>query len=230
MNSLLNKLSFSVFSLLCFSALHADNAQKAPQQSPSSQPSSTAPKIFDPNGLKDDCHIWIDADLLFWQSNMGQLNLGTTSRSATSLDHAVVENLDFKWDWGFRLGAGYKLPHDHWDIFLNYTFLDAFAEKKKHAPTGGALFPTWIVPFGLPDGYFTVVGEARWSAHLNIADAELGRTCFVSKWLSIRPFMGVRTAFIGQKMRVKYQGEQQFQWEILISLISATVSGVWGLD
>jgi hypothetical protein len=42
--------------------------------------------------------------------------------------------------------------------------------------------------------------------NLNMGDIELGRNCFVGKWLTIRPFMGVRGLVIDQDYHVTYKG------------------------
>ncbi len=47
---------------------------------------------------------------------------------------------------------------------------------------------------------------AHWRLRLNLLDGELGREFFVSRHLTLRPFMGVRGAWIKQKLDANYEG------------------------
>ncbi|MGE0671232.1 MAG: Lpg1974 family pore-forming outer membrane protein, partial [Parachlamydiales bacterium] len=46
--------------------------------------------------------------------------------------------------------------------------------------------------------------SGHWKLHYNILDFELSRQFYVGKWLSIRPKMGLRAAWINQHFNVKY--------------------------
>ncbi len=163
--------------------------------------------MFNPNDVKNSNDLWVDGEVLFWQSNIGSMDYGITSDSSTSIIDGRVKNLDFDWDWGFRLGLGYKLPHDKWDVFVNYTYVHADA----HGRAGGSddvVFPVWATSFGADpvEPFFANSARAHWHMNLNMGDVELGRTCSVSKWLTIRPFVGVRGLVIDQDYTVKYKG------------------------
>ncbi|MGE0671260.1 MAG: Lpg1974 family pore-forming outer membrane protein [Parachlamydiales bacterium] len=198
-------------------ALAVTDAPIADAASPA-QPSSSGQQVngqqighrmFDPHGLKNSCNFWVEGEVLYWQSSMDDLDFAIKSHSTTSISHGHVEELDFDWDWGFRLGLGYKIPHDKWDLFLNYTHVHAHAHGSAHRENG-AIFPQWMAPFAVtvPAGQtlYATRAHAHWSANVNIADIELGRNCFAGKWLSIRPFMGVRALFIDQDFHVNYKG------------------------
>ncbi len=160
-------------------------------------------KIFDPQGLECDKHFWLEGDLLYWQANEDGLSFAMESDSTTSIKNGQIIHPDFDWDWGFRLGLGYKIPHDKWDLFFNYTYIQSKADGSADAT---AVFPTMESSFGLPSGYYATKANFNWKSTVNVADLELGRNCFVSRWLSIRPFMGVRGALIDQTTTVWYQG------------------------
>lgn len=80
--------------------------------------------VFNPSAMPDS-HVWLDAEGLYWQSNMGSLSYG--------IEHGHVKQLDFDWDWGVRAGLGYKIPHDKWDLYAVYTHLIGNA----HGHAGG---------------------------------------------------------------------------------------------
>lgn len=176
----------------------------------SSQTQETAKKawpIFDPNALKNSCDLWLDGEVLYWKSNVGSFDYGTESESSTAIKDGHVKHPHFNWDWGFRLGLGYKMPHDKWDIFVNYTYVLGRA----HGHAGGSddvVFPSWASGFNFNGSgtFFADSAKARWHMALNMGDVELGRTCFAGKWLSIRPFVGVRGLVIDQEYHVEYKG------------------------
>jgi hypothetical protein len=161
--------------------------------------------MFDPQ-MPSSHGFWLDGELLCWQSNMGSLDYGIDSDSTTSIKNGHVKHPHFEWDWGFRLGLGYKLPHDKWDLFIDWTYVHGHAQG--HA--GGSddvVFPSWASPFGFTGGsFYANRAKAHWLMQLNMADIELGRNCFASKWLSIRPFVGVRGLAINQDYTVRYAG------------------------
>jgi Legionella pneumophila major outer membrane protein precursor len=163
--------------------------------------------MFNPNNLKNSCDLWLNGEMLFWKSNMGSMSYGTTSDSSTSIDDGRVKNLHFDWEFGFRLGLGYRLPHDKWDLFVNYTYVHG--KGQGHAGGSDAVvFPVFATNFGSTpiNPFFANSAKASWRMNLNMADIELGRTCNVGKWLTIRPFIGVRGLVIDQDYHIGYNG------------------------
>lgn len=192
-------ITISLAALAIHSCIFADET--------SQQPTVEKWPLFNPNNVKNSYDLWIDVEALCWKSNVGSLDYATTSESTTSIHNGHVKHPHFNWDWGVRAGLGYKLPHDKWDLFVNYTYVHGDA----HGHAGGSkdvVFPTWATNFfhrvkGL---FFANSAHAHWNMNLNMGDLELGRTCMVSKWLSIRPFLGVRGLVIDQDYHVSYKG------------------------
>ncbi|MES2123022.1 MAG: Lpg1974 family pore-forming outer membrane protein, partial [Chlamydiota bacterium] len=186
------------------------NGSSAKKPVAKANPNGLGPKMFDPNSLQNDCGLWLEGDLLFWQSNVGSLGYAVDSNSTTSISHGHVKDPHFEWDWGFKLGVGYKMPHDKWDLFVNYTYVHAHAQGSTHKENG-AVFPVWATSFGfVGPSFYATEAKAHWHANLNMADIELGRTCFAGRWLSMRPFIGVRGLVIDQDYDVKYSGGTAF--------------------
>jgi hypothetical protein len=186
-------------------------AQKAEHPLPPSStknPSKEKPSwpIFDPQAMPNSMGLWLDGEVLFWQSSVGSLDYGVESNSTTLIRHGHVKHPHFDWDWGFRLGAGYKVPYDRWDLFASYTFMRSHA----HGHTEGShiVFPSWAsgANFSGTGTFYASKAKAHWHLTLNMIDLELGRNCFAGQWLTIRPFMGVRGLFIDQDYNVEYQG------------------------
>ena len=170
-----------------------------------SQPHSAPPKLFDPASMPGG-KLWIEADVLVWQASEDSLEYATTSKAQDRVQDGHIKSPDFEWDGGFRLGLGIKLPYDGWDLLFNYTYVQGKASGKASAPTDGAVFPLWMAPFNLPTNFFVEQAKLHWRSLLNMADVELGRNCLVSQWVSLRPFMGVRAAWIDQNLHINYTG------------------------
>lgn len=175
-------------------------------QSEAATPHHQYSRMFDPNAMPNSHGLWLDGELLFWKSNIGSLAYGMDSDSTSFIKDGHVKHPHFEWDWGFRLGLGCKLPHDKWDLFIDYTYVHGQA----HGHAGGSddvVFPIWASAFGFTgDSFYANKAKASWKMNLNMADLELGRNCFASKWLSIRPFVGIRGLVIDQDYTVKYFG------------------------
>src|SRR3990167_6434395 len=62
------------------------------------------------------------AEPLYWKAKQAG-----TENWAQILDVNVpkgridILSVHCKWDWGFRAGIGYRIPHDFWDTQLSYT-------------------------------------------------------------------------------------------------------------
>lgn len=134
----------------------------------------------------------------------------------------IKENkLHFDWNGGLRVGFGYSFPCDGWDMSASWTYIAGKGNGKvsrdlseehhhdeclcnnKHT----RIFPAWMaVPFAVDSN------KARWKTNINLVDIEMGREFFVSKFVTLRPFTGVRLAQIDQKydLRAKVDRDSQF--------------------
>lgn len=171
-----------------------------------SPPPQIKDKLFDPEAVNQGKGVWLDGELLLWRASEDGLDYAIKSDSQTQIIDGHVKSPDFDWDWGLRLGLGIKLPHDQWDLFFGYTYIQGHGHGSVSAPTDGAVFPLMQAPFGLAANAFVDHAHASWNANVNIGDVELGRNCIVGRWLSIRPFFGVRGLTIDQDLHVDSKG------------------------
>lgn len=170
------------------------------------QPQPLSSQAFFDSHQVQGAHMWVDAEVLIWQSNMGGLAYGTSSLSSLQIEEGRAKRPHFAWDVGCRLGLGYKLPHDKWDVYLAYTHLNGNARGH----TGGSnrvVFPSWVPDFsGIVSPFYADTASGHWHLNLNKGDLDLGRNCFVSEWLSLRPFVGVSGLWVDQTYNVNYGG------------------------
>lgn len=157
--------------------------------------------------VKGGADLFIFGDLLYWNAHENGLSYAIVNEgSASNLSDAEVKNIHGKWNWGFRVGAGYNLPHDGWDVNLTWLRFTDNGRKRTHADEDEFIFPTLLHPADpIARGATAKKAHSRWNLNLNQLDLDLGREFFVSKWLTLRPHFGVRTDWIRQKLHGDYK-------------------------
>ncbi len=137
-------------------------------------------------------------DLLCWSAQEGGL--------AYVIEKEAIKNPLFENDLGFRIGLSYELPCRQWQIYLFFTHLHTKARGKE---AGEALVPLWAKS-DLLSGSFVEEAEMRWRLHLGIGDLECAKEWLASPRLLIRPYLGIRSAWIRQKDKILYRGGDLF--------------------
>ncbi len=101
----------------------------------------------------------------------------------------------FNFQPGFKVGAGFKFAHDGWDLYANYTWLNPAEVKASISDSKGDMV-------GPADPYFgtTTLSNAKntFKQSFNVLDLELGRQFFLSRFLTLRPYFGLKTTWITQ--------------------------------
>lgn len=179
--------------------------------------------------VRDGVDLFVQVSPFIWQAEQSGLDYAMKWNNSTPASNnsgsGRFKHPHFEWDWGFKLGAGFNTCHDGWDVFLQWT---RFHPDRSHASTGvtpfftttlGTAFPAAVVyPLLLPAS--TAMGSATgpitstfgpgsgasmsWKFRLDLLDLELGREFFVSKWLTLRPHAGLRSAWLHQRSTVHY--------------------------
>lgn len=128
-----------------------------------------------------------------------------------------LKSLHFNWDWGFRLRLGANLPHDSWDVYATWSRLYSSAHRTIHAGLDQFILPLYLnsqvdagtlfnvgPPTFVPAPRLALNATDKWNLHFNELDLELGRQFFVSKWLTVKPHVGFRAAWIHQRDKARY--------------------------
>ncbi len=148
--------------------------------------------------------LFIYGDLLIWQAHEANLPIAVKNKDMNfNLDNASGKNLEFDWDLGFRVGLGYNLPHDGWDLNLTWLRLHSEAHHKLHVANGQILWGSQEHPLDGSNGFVNI--PARWHAQLNQIDLDLGREFYVGRFLTLRPHVGLRNTWLRQKLKVNYK-------------------------
>lgn len=172
----------------------------------------------------------VDASFLYWNAKVDgfefadKVKVESTSSGGTPTSiHAkgkiAAPSFD-NWDPGVQLGLGYIFPQrEQWSLRLGWTHLntDSHHAVSSDDPT---LTTELIVPTLLPfiTGTAADHASAHWRMEFDTLDLELGRHFFIGKWLSCKPVIGLRAAWIDQHFRAKYDS------------LYVTTSGIFPFD
>lgn len=119
--------------------------------------------------------------------------------------------MEESWDPGFRVGIGYTSECEGWDLRGTWTYFHTKEKSKTTVdfpleigvpfPANKSLSSPWtFVGFTLrpptseisSDTQFFNRIEAEWKLDLNLLDLEVGRSYWLSRCISMRPYFGVR--------------------------------------
>jgi hypothetical protein len=153
--------------------------------------------------------VFAYGDLLYWKANENGIPLAVVNQgSASNLSDAKVNNLRGSWNFASRVGIGYDIPHDGWDLSLSWLRYNSNGHRKRiHSSTDRFIFPNLPPPSDPISNAGTGAASSakgNWKFLLNQLDLDLGREFYVSKWMTLRPHAGVRTDWIQQKVKAEY--------------------------
>ena len=155
------------------------------------------------------------ADVLYWHAKVGGTEYAYSDQDpvASLPISGRSKDIDFEWDWGFRVGLGYNFEHDGWDIGAQYTYFDSNGSDSTRAGQNSSIVPlrgsatiTVTPGTGIPDFIFCTSAKSQYDFDYQSLDLELGRAYFVSGKLSFRPHWGLKTAWLDQEQIARYTG------------------------
>ena len=126
----------------------------------------------------DGYGFFATADFLWWQLYEGGTEYAIRSNSITP-DHGKVKQIDFRWEPGFKVGAGYVFEHDACDAYFEYTYYKTHASESTSAH--------FLFPLVGNEEFTFNRAKAHWNVHFQNIDAVFGRNFFVSKFFALRP-------------------------------------------
>jgi len=126
-----------------------------------------------------------------------------------NLINAEYQTPDFEWDFGFKAGIGYHSACDGWDFGILWTWYQGKANDQVEAESDDnrSLITLWSA-FAPPQGNTTYATdiETHWKLKLNMIDLELGREFWNSRVMTLRPFVGLRVAYVDQNWKLEHKG------------------------
>ncbi len=162
---------------------------------------------------------FVTADYLYWtarQENMcyaierQAMNFGL-GQVEQVLKKSKVLTPHWKYASGFRVGTGLNFKHDGWDTYLNYTWFHPQKVKdhksavvSQNPPIEGGLSTAWSTPLNGPTTFLMDEASESWKFRYDDINWELGRNFFISRYLTLRPFGGLKTTWQQQRQRISY--------------------------
>ena len=144
----------------------------------------------------------ISADALLWQLQQDELVYAIEVDAATAILPTKNHRVKQKYNWGFRIGLDWTLPHDNWDIAATWTHLISNRHGNTTADTGNILRKPGLI-LSSPLLSFTTA-SAKYHNRLEQVSLNTGREFFVSRWVTLRPFFGLRADWLRQRLRASY--------------------------
>lgn len=144
-------------------------------------------------------NVDIFANALYWHASEG-IDWAFTITIEQNLETVDFKTFSFGWDPGFRVGIGYNMEYDQWDIQAYYTW---FSTEEKATTSGDITSPFLGSKVALYTSY--QAAKIDWKIRFNIIDLDLGRSFLVSHFLSLRPFVGIKGGWIDQTIHTKWQ-------------------------
>lgn len=145
---------------------------------------------------------FVFAELLYWQPREGGDENWAQYITPKGAEQSItLYDAPFKFNPGFRVGIGS-------DLVLYYTYYQTNAEN--HA--SGDIYSAYLGNYfanntnGANFGPFYDSANMRWDFTFQSIDLELGRKFPIDKILILRPFVGLKTAFINQKIDTNWYG------------------------
>lgn len=150
---------------------------------------------------------YVFSELLVWRVREGGADnwaQNLTPKSKTQ-ENTIID-APFNGNAGFRVGVGYNFSH--YDTVLSYTQYHTKATNQ----ASGSIYSAFLGNFyatnvnGSTFEPYYDSGNIDWNFSFNVIDIELGKTWIIDKLLTVRPFLGLKTAFIDQTIHSYWQG------------------------
>ncbi|MBS0653777.1 MAG: hypothetical protein JSR39_09695 [Verrucomicrobia bacterium] len=185
---------------------HAQKKHIYPSQSSNGAMFSSAAPCF-----KSKWGIIAFGDWLYWKASEEGLNYavqslefagrGVGSSIQTRGIDGKVHHISPGYHSGFRIGASAIFPRDKWDLLFYWT---SYHNDSESSVKQKSLQLAWPILLNNNNNPIALSAKADWKLHYNVLDLELGRSFFVAKHLSVRPFIAFQAAWIEQNLDVEY--------------------------
>lgn len=135
---------------------------------------------------------------------------GADSTTLNNIIEARYLNPKSKWNFGFKFGLGYNSNHDGWDFDVLWTRYHGRSSTRVDGDTqdNTSLIPLWsdFASSVASPVLFATDMQTHWRLKLDLVDIEMGREFWSSKYLTLRPFIGLRVSWIKQNYEIDQQG------------------------
>ena len=144
----------------------------------------------------------INASYIFWQPKEGGAALGILANTATT-KYGTVINFEENYKSGFKVGLGYAMPYDNWELNAEYIwFHNSHNKSKSRSSTTEFIIPFWAGVINIGDHAYNCTGT--WTLNMDMARLDLSHPLYVGKKLLLNLDFGLKGGRIDQKMHAYY--------------------------
>jgi hypothetical protein len=203
-------LSLVLFTSSTFSFLHSDQGQSDTQHLIYSDITPLAGPV-----VENWAEFFVSADFIYWKAEMEGLAYAQDGNYAfgggalsDSVHSGDFKTFDFGFQPGFKAGVGVDFRHDGWYLGANYTWLqhvNVTSSAENHPASRGQLVGMIFTTLNPASPITPVVldsAHAQWKLRFNVVDLELGRSFYISRYLVLKPYIGMKYGWIDQKYKV----------------------------
>ncbi|HEY2810335.1 MAG TPA: Lpg1974 family pore-forming outer membrane protein [Rhabdochlamydiaceae bacterium] len=158
--------------------------------------------------------VFIIGDFLYWTAQQEGLDFSYTAKGTPGqlpLFDVKTLSCDPEWSTGFRVGLGYRLPHDLWEARGYVTQLRTTNHLESHASGSHFIAFNAGLPIAQTSGFSKEKGN--WHLKYTLLDVELSRCYPATRFLAINPFLGARGAWIQQTVHFTLSDPNQLEVE-----------------
>lgn len=152
--------------------------------------------------LKNGTGLSAVGELLVFQAAEDGLAFAYQGQAVDTQHYRNAASPDFNWNCGFRVGLGYDLPYDGWDLKLTWMELQNHASGSTNFDEGTG-YQIWTAVTDVLPGN-TVSASSSLKIDLDQVDLTLGRAFRLSPHLTVRPNLGLRADWIFQRYKVDF--------------------------
>lgn len=158
---------------------------------------------------EDDRYGLLQVDYLFWKPYQEDLSFVLDATVTPGTDTLLnikyrTKSPHFHLSSGVRVALG-GYTCDKWDVKLQGTYLPSHSTKhvKASSDSLNGLYPSF---FPITAGEDGAEASAHWQLYFGLMDLTLGREAGLTKKFFIHPFIGIRGAWIYERMKGFFEG------------------------
>jgi len=155
--------------------------------------------------IQAEWNVFLTADFIYWTVREDGLVYAMSGTGIQNPRRGHLHALDWSCDPGFKVGLGFNLPHDGWDIYSEYTWIHSDANDSTHQRDATAATST-LIPYWALDSSNNQLTDARanWDVTFNNLTLELARNSYLSQYFKLRFHAGLQGARINQDYHARY--------------------------
>ncbi len=148
-------------------------------------------------------HLDLFGEFLYWTSGY-DLSYAIVGQDLSYIQRTLL-TFDANYQPGLRIGIGYQLPKQRWDLMADWVYFHNTQNSTLHAGTD-TIFLTWISkdndsnPAQSPGG----VQTSSWKLFYNEIGVEIGNPLYFSRFYGLRPNAALRYLKIQDGFEIAY--------------------------